>query len=106
MTNPFSSLSRLSAFFRTQGCRLVSTEDIPYLGSLSVKKGGRDAGTSTGATSSSSEVGGPIPLFDPVVVELNATILLRFLQVNKSTFTRRYLSEVEDIQAMALFEAG
>lgn len=64
---------------------MVSTEDIPYLGSLSRK-------TAAAAAESGSQSGGaggsgvgletPVPMFDPEVVELNATMLLRFLQVN------------------------
>lgn len=60
----------------------MSTEDIPYLGSFSRKKGSREAGApSAAADTNTDEVGRPVPLFDPVMVELNATILLRFLQV-------------------------
>lgn len=54
----------------------MSTEDIPYLGSTA---GGASAGVKGAAGVGVRAT--PVPLFDPVVVELNATILLRFLQV-------------------------
>ena len=55
----------------------MNTEDIPYLGSLSRKS----HDTAASGSKATGGVGGPVALFDPVVVELNATILLRFLQV-------------------------
>lgn len=62
----------------------MSTEDIPYLGSTA---GGTSAG-SKGAVGVGVGAA-PVPLFDPVVVELNATILLRFLQVLFCTGTKQ-----------------
>lgn len=59
---------------------MVSTEDIPYLGSL-LRKVTAAQDTAAAGVGSQSEAGTPVPLFDPDVVELNATMLLRFLQV-------------------------
>lgn len=63
---------------------MVSTEDIPYLGSL-LRKVTATQGTAAAAAAGvgpQSEAGTPVPMFDPDVVELNATMLLRFLQVS------------------------
>lgn len=67
---------------------MVSTEDIPYLSSL-LRKATATQDTAAAAAAAAaaagvgpqSEAGNPVPMFDPDVVELNATMLLRFLQV-------------------------
>ena len=61
----------------------MSTEDIPYLGSLTRKAAAAQETASKEARPQvvGRDVDKSVPLFDPVVVELNATILLRFLQV-------------------------
>lgn len=68
-----------------QGCRVVSTEDIPYLGTLLRKVTAAQDTTAAAAAAGvrpPSKGGTPVPMFDPDVVELNATMLLRFLQVS------------------------
>ena len=69
-----------------QGCRLVSTEDIPYLGSLTRKAAHEAASSDARPQVVGRDVDGSVPLFDPGVVELNATMLLRFLQVRHTAF--------------------
>lgn len=60
---------------------MVSTDDIPYLGSL-LRKVTAAQDTAAAGVGPQSEAGTPVPMFDPDVVELNATMLLRFLQVS------------------------
>lgn len=60
---------------------MVSTEDIPYLGSLTRKAAHEAASSDARPQVVGRDVDGAVPLFDPGVVELNATMLLRFLQV-------------------------
>lgn len=59
----------------------MSTEDIPYLGSLTRKAAHEAASSDARPQVVGRDVNGAAPLFDPGVVELNATMLLRFLQV-------------------------
>ncbi|CAM9270579.1 unnamed protein product [Discosporangium mesarthrocarpum] len=68
-----------------QGCRLVNTEDIPFLGS-----------TQWQASGDGSKCDKGVPLFDPAVVELNATMLLSFLQENCSREGGTYLLHREE----------
>eukprot|EP00903_Cladosiphon_okamuranus_P008405 g8081.t1 len=76
-----------------QGCRVVCTEDIPYLGSLLRKVTAAQDSELAAASGAGpqSEAGTPVPMFDPDVVELNATMLLRFLQENCSREGGTYL---------------
>eukprot|EP00752_Nemacystus_decipiens_P010351 g9221.t1 len=73
-----------------QGCRVVSTEDIPYLGSM-LRKATAAQDKAAAGVAPQSEVDTPAPMFDPDVVELNATMLLRFLQENCSREGGTYL---------------
>lgn len=59
----------------------MSTEDIPYLGSLTRKAAHEAASSDARPQVVGRDVDRSAPLFDPGVVELNATMLLRFLQV-------------------------
>ncbi|KAG5177005.1 hypothetical protein JKP88DRAFT_350838 [Tribonema minus] len=67
-----------------QGCRLIRTHDIPR-----INGGGGGGGGSGGGGGGGGGTGDG--LFDPRVVELNATLLLRFLQQNCSREGGTYL---------------
>ena len=64
----------------------MSTEDIPYLGSLTRKAAHEAASADARPQVVGRDVDRSTPLFDPGVVELNATMLLRFLQVRRTWY--------------------
>ncbi|CAN0047448.1 unnamed protein product, partial [Phaeothamnion confervicola] len=82
-----------------QGCRLVRTHEIPRLGVARPlpRPGGDEGGSSCDSGGDSSRCGdAESGMFDPRAVELNAVMLLRFLQENCSRDGSTYLLHREE----------
>lgn len=88
-----------------RSCNLVRTEDIPLLTLQGGEKGSPQSSppSSPGSPGSpgSPQPSQPSPLFDPKMLDLNATTLLRFLKENCAAEGSTYLLYRDEVRGWA-----